>query len=59
METKGIIPEEEERPSLKNYSNKETFPEGQFWGIRGDFPEEKHEGAKGAITEKEFWGIRE
>lgn len=34
MESKGIIPEEDEGPSLRNCSeNKETFPEGQFWGI--------------------------
>lgn len=60
MESKGIIPEEDEGPSLKNCSeNKETFPEGRFWGIRGKCPEEKHEGAKGAMAEEQFWGIRE
>lgn len=60
MESKEIIPEEDEGPSLRSSpENKETFPEGQFWGIRGQFPEEKHKGAKGTITEKQFWGIRE
>lgn len=50
----------DEGPSLRNCSeNKQTFLEGQFWGIRGQFPEEEHEGAKAAITEKPFWGIRE
>lgn len=46
--------------SLRNCSeNKETFPERQFWEIRGQFPEEKHKGAKRAIKKKQFWGIRE
>lgn len=42
MQSKEIIPEEDEGPSLMNYSeNKEMFPEGRFWGIREQFPEEK------------------